>query len=147
MYAIRSYYVLEHASDAILVVDADDRIALINQAAEKFFGMKRFDMEGENLFVTLSRLCSGQVEREYEMLQKIRSRELEEFELTFVRPQSGTKVVGWLCGSVIRGSDGGELVQMTIRDITREKEIKENLERLTADLQNLNTMKNRNNFV
>lgn len=133
---------LENASDAILVIDAEDRVALINRAAESFFGTARSEIEGNNLFVVLSRYCDGRVEREYEMLQKIRDRNLTEFELSFVRPENGQRVVGWLCGSVIAGSDGHNLVQMTIRDITREKEIKENLERLTVDLQNLNAMKN-----
>jgi len=133
---------LEHASDAILVVDDDDRILLINRAAENFFGVTRAAAVGEDFLTLLSSFHGGQIEGEEFLMRDLRAGKRSEFELNFVRPPSGERVVGWLRGSAVTDPDGKKMVQMTIRDITRDKEIKENLEQLTADLQNLNKMKN-----
>ncbi|MDO9079953.1 MAG: PAS domain S-box protein, partial [Desulfuromonadales bacterium] len=133
---------LEHASDAILVVDEDDCILLINRAAETFFNVTRATAVGEDFLNLLSSLHSGWVEQEESLMSDLRAGKLTEFELNFVRPQSGERIVGWLRGSVVFDPDGKKMVQMTIRDITRDKEFKENLEQVTADLQNLNLMKN-----
>jgi PAS domain S-box-containing protein len=133
---------LEHASDAILVVDEDDFILLINRAAETFFGVTRAAAVGEDFLALLSSFHHGLGEQEEALMGDLRGEKLTEFELNFVRPQSGERVVGWLRGSVVTDPDGKKMVQMTIRDITRDKEIKENLEQVTADLQNLNQMKN-----
>ena len=133
---------LEHASDAILVVDDDDRILLINRAAEIFFDVTRATAVGEDFLTLLSSFNDVRIEEEESLMGDLRGGRLSEFELNFIRPQSGERVVGWLRGSAVTGPDGKKMVQMTIRDITRDKEIKENLEQLTADLQNLNKMKN-----
>lgn len=133
---------LEHASDAILVVDDDDRILLINRAAEEFFGVTRATAVGEDFLTLLASFHGGRIEGEESLMRNLRSGKLSEFELNFIRPHNGERVVGWLRGSVVTDPDGKKMVQMTIRDITRDKEIKENLEQLTADLQNLNKMKN-----
>jgi PAS domain S-box-containing protein len=133
---------LEHASDAILVVNDDDRILLVNRAAEDFFGVTRATAVGEDFLTLLSSFHGARIEGEESLMRDLRGGKRSEFELNFVRPHSGERVVGWLRGSAVTDPDGKKLVQMTIRDITRDKEIKENLEQLTADLQNLNKMKN-----
>lgn len=133
---------LEHASDTILVVNDDDRILLINRAAENFFGVMRTEAVGGDLLTLLSRCHGGKIEQGESLLTDLRTGRLTEFEVTFVRPQSGERVVGLIRGATVTDSDGKQMVQLTIRDITRDKEIKENLERLTVDLQNLNKMKN-----
>lgn len=133
---------LEHASDAILVVDDDDRILLINRAAENFFGVTRAAAVGEDFLSLLFRFHGAQTGWGESLLSDLRGGKQSEFEMSFVRPESGERVVGWLRGSAVTDPDGKKLVQMTIRDITRDKEIKENLEKLTVDLQNLNKMKN-----
>lgn len=133
---------LEHASDAILVVNDADRIVLINRAAETFFGVTRIEAVGESLVSLLSQLHGERPIKGEALLRDLRNGAVMECELSFIRPQSGMRIVGWLRGSTIIDPDGRHMVQMTIRDITRETEIKENLEQLTIDLQNLNKMKN-----
>lgn len=133
---------LEHASDAILVVNDDDRILLINRAAESFFGVTRAEAVGEDLLMLLSSFHGAQIEQGETIMKDLRAGKLSEFEMSFIRPQSGERVVGWLRGSAVTDPDGKKMVQMTIRDITRDKEVKENLKQLTIDLQNLNKMKN-----
>jgi hypothetical protein len=133
---------LEHASDAILVVDDADRILLFNRAAENFFGVTRVAAVGQDFLTLLASFHGVKIEEEESLMRDLRAGKASEFELNFVRPHSGERVVGWLRGSTVTDSDGKKMVQMTIRDITRDKEVKENLEQLTADLQNLNKMKN-----
>ena len=133
---------LEHASDAIFVVNDDDRIRLINRAAESFFGVTRAEAVGEDLLTLLSSFHGARIEQGESLMSDLRAGKLSEFELSFIRPQSGERVVGWLRGAAVTDPDGKKMVQMTIRDITRDKEIKENLEKLTVDLQHLNKMKN-----
>lgn len=133
---------LEHASDAILVVDEDGRILLINRSAEIFFGVTRAVAVGADVLELLSSFSGARNAPKEFLMKDLWGGAISEFELNFVRPQSGERVVGWLRGSVVSGQDGKKLLQMTIRDITRDKEIKENLEQVTADLQHLNQMKN-----
>ena len=132
---------LEDSGDATLVVDEDDRIALINKAAESFFGITRVETSGNNLFVVLERLQCDNIEEQYELFGQIRKGVALEAELNFIRPGDEQHTVGWLRGSPVVGPEGHKMVQATIRDITRDKQIKDNLEQLTSDLKNLNQMK------
>lgn len=133
---------IDYASDAILVINDDDRIRLINRAAESFFGVTRAEAVGEDLLSLLSSFHDAQIESGESLLSELRAGRLSEFELSFVRPQSGERVVGWARGATVADPDGKKMVQMIIRDITRDKEIKENLEQLTVDLQNLPRQQN-----
>lgn len=133
---------LEHASDAILVVDEDDSVRLINRAAEEFLGQTRSMAVGKEVLVLFAGVPEAQVEAAKLLLKDLRAGRKSELELSFLHPQSGERVIGWLRGSSVTDPDGRKMVQMTIRDITRDKEIKENLEKLTTDLQDLNKMKN-----
>lgn len=132
---------LEDASDAILVTDDQDRIVMINKAAEIFFGLPRSEAVGSNMFMVLERLQSDSVEQQYEMFERIRKGETLESELGFTRLNENRRVVGWVRGSPVVGPDGKRMVQAIIRDVTRDREIKENLETIAADLKNLNQMK------
>jgi hypothetical protein len=134
---------LEHASDAILVVDDVDRILLINRAAEIFFGVPRAVAVNQDFLTLFTSVHGGRIEkREESLMRDLRGGRISEFELNFVRPQSGERVVGLLRGSVVADPDGKMMMQMTIRDSTRDKEITEHLEQVASDLQNLNNMKN-----
>jgi hypothetical protein len=132
---------LEGASDAIVVSDDNDRIVLINRAAEAFFGIAFDRVEGMNLFSAMEMLKVDHIEEQYGLHRAVLEGETAEAEVSFVRPGDQRLVVGWIVGSPVVGKDGKHLVQATIRDITKEKEIKENLEKSTRELQRLNQMK------
>ncbi|HBB18541.1 MAG TPA: PAS domain-containing sensor histidine kinase [Syntrophus sp. (in: bacteria)] len=132
---------LEDAGDATLVTDEDDRIVLINKAAERFFNISRPETTGTNLFMVLERLHCGNVEEQFDLFQQIRRGVTQEGEVVFQRTGEHERIVGWLRGSPVVGPDGRKMVQTTIRDVTREREIKDNLEQATRDLKNLNQMK------
>jgi len=132
---------LEDASDAILVSDEEDRLLLINKAAEAFFGIRREQVEGRNLFSVFESLGNDDLESQYELHQRVLHGETMESEIHFLHPDDHRRVIGWLRGSPVLGRNGRRMVQSIIRDVTREREIKENLEKSTRELERLNQMK------
>ncbi len=132
---------LEDASDAILVSNDEDHIVLINKAAESFFGIPREKVEGSNVFAFWEMLHCENIEAQYEMHQNILGGKFKEAEIRFVRLSDMNRLIAWANGSPVVGRDGRKMVQMTFRDVTREREIKENLETSTRELQRLNKMK------
>jgi PAS domain S-box-containing protein len=132
---------LEDASDAILVSDDEDRLVLINKAGESFFGISREQVEGRNLFSVLESLGSDDLESQYDMHQRVLRGESMEAEVHFLHPTDHRRVIGWVRGSPVLGRHGKRMVQSIIRDVTREREIKENLEKSTRELERLNQMK------
>ena len=132
---------LEDASDAILVSDEEDRLVLINKAGESFFGISREQVEGRNLFSVLESLGIEDLEGQYDMHLRVLQGESQEAEIHFLHPTDHRRVIGWVRGSPVLGRDGKRMVQSIIRDVTREREIKENLEKSTRELERLNQMK------
>ena len=132
---------LEDASDAILVSDEEDRLVLINKAAELFLGIRREQVEGRNLFSVLESLGSENLEQQYDMHQRVLLGEARETEIHFLHPTDHRRVIGWVRGSPVTGRDGKRMVQAIIRDVTRERETKENLEKSTRELERLSQMK------
>jgi hypothetical protein len=132
---------LEDASDAILVSDDEDRLVLINKAGESFFGVSRERVEGRNLFSILESLGNDDLEMHFDMHQRVLQGETLETEIHFLHPADHRRVIGWVRGSPVQGRDGKRMVQAIIRDVTRERETKENLEKSTRELERLNQMK------
>ncbi len=132
---------LEDASDAIMVSDEEDRLVLLNKAAESFFGVSRNTVQGHNVFSFWEKLKIENVEMQYEMHQSILQGKFQEAEVRFLRPADRSQLIGWAKGSPVIGRDGKRMVQMTFRDVTHERAIKENLEQSTIELQRLNRMK------
>lgn len=132
---------LEEASDAILVSDEEDRIVLLNKVAEVFFGVTREASSGRNLFSFLDQLRCENLDHLYDMHRQVLKGEAIETEFRFTRQVDQVHLIGWLKASPVVGRDGRRRVQSIIRDVTREHEIKQNLENSARDLQRLNKMK------
>ncbi len=132
---------LDDASDAIVVSDNQDRIVMINKAAEAFFGIVRRKIEGVNIFAFLEKLKAEDIEHQYEVHQKILNGQSLETEVRFTRPTDKSSIIAWAKASPVIGKDGRRMVQAIYRDVTREREIKANLEKSTLELQRLNQMK------
>jgi PAS domain S-box-containing protein len=132
---------LEDASDAIVVSDEEDRIVLINKVAENFFGVSREQAGGRNIYTFLELLQSENVEEFYALHSQVLKGETLETEIRFTSPGENRPVIGWIKASPVAGRDGRRRVQSIIRDVTREREIKENLQRSTDELKRLNQMK------
>jgi len=132
---------LEDASDAIVVSDGDDRIVLLNKAAETFFGLSRESVERSNLFSVVNFFPEEALEALYHLHHQVLQGEFTEAEIRFQRPVDNQKVIGWVRGSPVFDKDGRRMVQAIIRDVTQEREVKANLEKSARELERLNQMK------
>ncbi len=132
---------LENASDAIVVSDEEDNVILVNRQAEEFFGFDREEVVGENLLHVFARLQCSDLDQLYSLYQETLEGGTPEAELRYMNLSHQRPVVGWVRTSLVRGIRGGRLIQAIIRDVTGEREIKDNLERSAQELRRLNQMK------
>jgi PAS domain S-box-containing protein len=133
---------LDDASDAILVCNEDDTLVIANKAAERFFGQPKAKMEQSNYFSFLERIKCRDVERQFELHQTVQPGQSSETEIRFWRDEDQRSLLGRATTSVTIGKDRRRLVQIIVRDATREEEVLKNLERTASEMERLNRMKN-----
>ncbi len=130
---------LADASDAIVVIDENDIVKMVNKMAEDFFGHDADEFVGLSLSRMLTLVGTQNTPIVYNFFQEAgKGRHVAE-EIRFYR-KDGELVVGLIHANII--TIGAEkLIQAIIRDVTREREILFNLEKSAADLARLNKMK------
>jgi len=133
---------LDDASDAILVCDEDDVVVIANKAAERFFGIPKGRMEKNNYFSFLESIKCRDVEQQFEHLKSVKPGQPGETELRFWREMDQRSLFGRASASVVVDKDRRRLVQVIIRDATREEEVRQSLERTASEMERLNQMKN-----
>lgn len=133
---------LDDASDAILVCDEEDNLVIVNKAAERFFGLPKARLERKNYFSFLEMIKCRDVERQFERHQTVKPGQSSETEIRFWREADQRTVLGRATSTAVVGKDGRRLVQIIVRDATREEEIRRNLERTATEMERLNQMKN-----
>lgn len=133
---------LDEASDAILVCDNHDKLILVNKAAERFFGQSKSRMEGNNYFSFLEQIKCRDVEHQFEAYQSVTPQHSTATELRFWRDADKRGLFGMANTSAVVGRDGKQLMQIVVRDVTREEEIRQGLERAASEMERLNQMKN-----
>lgn len=133
---------LEDASDAILVCDEGDSIVIANKAAESFFGQAKAKMEKSNYFSFLESINCRDIERQFEHHQTIVPGQSGETEIRFWRAMDNCNLIGRASASVIIDKDKRRLVQIIVRDVTQEEEVRHNLQRTASEMERLNQMKN-----
>ncbi|SNB45583.1 ATP-binding protein [Geobacter sp. DSM 9736] len=130
---------MEDSSDAILVVGGDEQVKMVNKMAEDFFGYTAQEVVGLPLTKLLLLLNIENVPRIHKIFREgLNGRHLAD-EMQFVK-KGGEAVLGRVNISSIR-SESQALVQAIFRDITKEREILNNLGKSAADLARLNKMK------
>lgn len=133
---------LDDASDAILVCDESQEVVIANKSAESFFGLARARIEGRLLPVVLEDIrCSNPKEFSH-WYAAIQPGAAGDTELRFQHPLEQRTLVGWVRSTLITSAGKQRLVQLIIRDATREEEIRHQLERAALELERLNQMKN-----
>ncbi|MDH3454719.1 MAG: ATP-binding protein, partial [Desulfuromonadales bacterium] len=133
---------LDEASDAILVCNEDDALVIANKAAERFFGLPKRRMEHKNYFSFLEMIKCRDLERQFERHQAVQPGQSSEMEIRFWREADQRNLLGRASTSVIIDKDGRRLVQIIVRDATREEEVRLSLERTASEMERLNQMKN-----
>ena len=132
---------LDDASDAIIVSDDENRIIMINKAAEALFAISRVRAEKLELVAFLSELEAEETEGITSLFLNVLHGQALETEIRFIRPSDKLSLIGWAKCSSIVDQDGQRIVQTIVRDVTREREVQANLERSAGELERLNTMK------
>ena len=130
---------LEDASDAIVVLGNKAEVKIVNKLAESFFGYSSGELTGLTLNKLLLLLNIENVPRVLNLF-KDASLGMRIDEEVFFAKKDGTHVVSRLHASSIK-SGNEQLVQAIFRDVTKEREILNNLEKSAEDLSRLNQMK------
>jgi len=133
---------LDEASDAILVCDEEDNVVIANKAAERFFGLPKARMERNNYYSFLALIKCRDVESQFERNQVVQPGQPSESEIRFWREIDQRSLLGRASTSVIVAKDGRRLMQVFVRDVTKEEEIRLNLEHTATEIERLNQMKN-----
>jgi len=132
---------LDDASDAILVCDENDNVVIANKAAEVFFGLPKTRMEKTNYFSFLESIKCHNLEEQFEKHQLAHPKKSTESNLRFWRSSDQSIILGKATNSVVV-SKANRLLQIVIRDATKEEEIRQSLERTATEMERLNQMKN-----
>ncbi|GFE58529.1 ATP-binding protein [Geobacter sp. AOG1] len=130
---------MEDSGDAIVVVGGDETLKIVNKMAEEFFGYSAQELVGLPLTKFLLLIGIDDVPRVHRHFKDSLSGRPTDVEVNLVRKE-GYQVVGRIHVSSVK-SGGEQLVQATFRDVTRERETMQNLEKSAADLAKLNKMK------
>jgi PAS domain S-box-containing protein len=130
---------MEDSSDAIIVVDDHEQVKIVNKMAEEFFGYAAEEMRDLPITKLLLLLDINNIPRIHRLFRDAIEGHHSVEEITF-RKKNSDEIIGRMNLSSVRSGDES-LVQAIFRDITKEKEILENLSRSAADLARLNKMK------
>lgn len=130
---------LEDASDAIVVIDENDMVKLVNKMAEDFFDRGASELTGLPLSRMLTLVGTQNAPIVYNFFQEAGKGKHVAEEIRLLKKDTEL-VVGLIHANII--TIGAEkLIQAIIRDVTREREILFNLEKSATDLARLNKMK------
>ncbi|KAF0221729.1 MAG: hypothetical protein FD174_60 [Geobacteraceae bacterium] len=130
---------MEDSGDAIVVIGDDEIVKMVNKLAEEFFGYAAQEMVGLPLTKLLLLLDVENIPRMHKMFKDALNGLHIAEEMQFVK-KDGESVLGRVNVSSIK-SGSERLVQAIFRDITKEREILNNLGKSAADLARLNKMK------
>lgn len=112
---------LEAAPDAIVIADADGRIALVNAQAEALFGYRREEMTGQSIDLLLpERLRGGHVEHRRRYQRDPRTRPMGAGFDLLARRKDGSEFPVEISLSPLK-TDEGALIISIVRDVTEQR--------------------------
>lgn len=130
---------LEEAGDAIIILDNSETVIIANKMTEDFFGYSATEVIGQHISSLLLMLRAENIPH---LLQTFHSAFGEAYvaeELSIINRQDKA-LIGRIHASSISLGDRN-LLQVIIRDVTKEREILANLEQSAEGLSRLNKMK------
>jgi PAS domain S-box-containing protein len=127
--------VVESAPDAIVIVDGNGWIRLVNRQAESVFGYARNEMIGKKV----ERLMPVEVRRSHALDRKRYAddpsiRPMGQARLLFGRKKDGSQFPAEISLSPL-GSETGSLVCAVVRDVTERRKVEDAVRRLNSELE------------
>lgn len=129
---------LESAPDAIIIVDSDGNILLVNRMAEVMFGYDRAELMGKAVEVLLpERFRGGHLQHRKNFFANARTRPMGSGLELFATNKNGNEIPVEISLSPMQSEDG-QLVTAVVRDITERQQAREALEQHARDLERSN---------
>ena len=129
---------LESAPDAIIIVDSDGNILLVNRMAEVMFGYDRAELMGKAVEVLLpERFRGGHLQHRKNYFANARTRPMGSGLELFATNKNGDELPVEISLSPLQSEDG-QLVTAVVRDITERQQAREALEQHARDLERSN---------
>lgn len=130
---------LEDAGDAIIVLDQNETVAIANKKVEEFLGYAADELLEKHISAILLLLRAENIPHILQIINNAKTGTPVAEEITFTT-KNEVQVIGQLhIGCIQTGSQ--TLLQVVIRDVTRERALMINLETSAAELSRLNKMK------
>lgn len=130
---------LEDAGDAIIVLDQSETVTIANKKAEGFLGYSAHELIGKHISSILLMLRVESIPHILQTINDAKTGTPAAEELTLCTKQQN-QVIGLMHIGCIRAG-GQMLLQVIIRDVTRERNLMTNLETSATELTRLNKMK------
>jgi PAS domain S-box-containing protein len=126
---------LEAAPDAMVIIESNGKIVLVNSQTEKLFGYARHEIVGQPVETLMAqRYRSGHTLLRKSYLEEPRARPMGVGMELFARRKDGLEFPVEISLSPVK-TEEGFLVTSVIRDITERKRAEENIRALNADLE------------
>jgi PAS domain S-box-containing protein len=129
----------EEAGDTIIILDETEKIIIANKMAETFFGYPANEIIGQHISNLLIRLKTENIPQHLKTFKEAYEGLHVEDEIAVTNSRH-EQLVGRIHASCVTLGDAS-LLQIIIRDVTKEREILLNLENSAAGLARLNRMK------
>ncbi|MGD8926551.1 MAG: PAS domain S-box protein [Thioalkalispiraceae bacterium] len=129
---------LEAAPDAIIIVNSDGCIILVNQMAEKMFGYERSELMGKPVEILLpEQFRDGHQRHRQAYFSDAHTRPMGSGLELHAQHKNGTQIPVEISLSPLQ-SDNGQLVTAVVRDISERQKAREALEQHARDLERSN---------
>jgi PAS domain S-box-containing protein len=129
----------EEAGDTIIILDESEQIIIANKKAETFFGYPSSEIIGQHISNLLVRLNAENIPHHLKMFKEAYEGLHVDDEIAITNGRH-EQLTGRVHASCVTMGDTS-LMQIIIRDVTKEREILLNLENSAAGLARLNRMK------